>query len=263
MTSINMHAAWRAILNWPARLALLAAAATGPAAAGPVVTPSGPVVPENLLRIGLHLAQPLSAPLDVRHAALIDSDGQPIPDAFLDLAPADADGLGVSLLLHPGRVKTGLGPNLALGLALRAGQMVTLRIDDPQLPAPLEKRWQVGPALRKPLAPQHWRVGAVKPGSRQELRVAFGQALNGDAAALIAVQSPGGQRLAGTARLAAGESEWRFVPSAPWKVGGHVLRVHPRLEDPQGNRLCSAFEQLEQSARACDEEGRRPFTVGK
>jgi hypothetical protein len=260
-----MHATWKAILNWPARLALLAAAAatTGPAPAGPAVTPSGPAVPENLLRIGLHFAQPLSAPLDVRHVALINSDGQPIPDAFLDLAPADADGLGVSLLLHPGRIKTGVGPNLALGPALRAGQMVTLRIDDPQLPAPLEKRWQVGPALRKPLSPQHWRVYAVKPGSRQELRVAFNQALDGDAAALIAVQSQDGRRLTGTARLSAGESEWRFIPSAPWKAGGYVLRVHPRLEDTQGNRLCSAFEQLEQSARACNEEGRRPFTVGK
>jgi hypothetical protein len=259
-----MHAAWKAILNWPARLAAVAAtAAAGQALGGPAVTPSGPAVPENLLRIELHLAQALSAPLDVRHVVLFDGDGQPIPDAFLDLAPADADGLGVSLLLHPGRIKTGVGPNLALGPALRAGQMVTLHIDDPQLATPLEKRWRVEAALRQPISPRRWRVYAVKAGSRQELRVAFGQALGSDAAALIAVQSLDGRRLKGTARLSAGESEWRFLPSAQWRVGGYLLRIHPRLEDTQGNRLCSAFEQFKQSAQTCSEEGRRTFTVGK
>jgi len=45
---------------------------------------------------------------------------------------------------------------------------------------------------------------------------------------------------------------------APWPVvaGAYLLRIHPGLEDPQGNRLCSAFEQAGQSAQLCQDEGR-------
>ena len=81
------------------------------------------------------------------------------------------------------------------------------------------------------------------------------------AASLIALQGPDGQRLAGAARLSPGEREWRFTPALAWRPGKYLLRVHPALEDPQGNRLCSAFEQAEQSAQQCGEEGRREFII--
>lgn len=259
-----MPVAWKAILSWRAEallLALLAAPLPPAAAAAALITPSGAAVPENLLRIVLHLDAPLSAPLDMRHVVLLDGAGAVIPDAFLDLPLAGRDGREVTLLLHPGRIKTGVGPNLALGPALRAGQSVVLRIDDPQLGRPVERRWQVQPALRRPIAPQTWTLRAVRRGGRAPLLVSFPQALDSDAAPLLALQGPDGRRLAGTATLAAGERAWRFVPARPWRAGSYVLRVHPQLEDPQGNRLCSAFEQADQSAQQCDEEGRREFMI--
>ena len=231
------------------------------AQAGPRLTPSGPDVPENLLRIELHLDTPLAAPLDLRRVTLSDGDGTPIAGAFLDLPLADAYGLGVALLLHPGRIKTGVGANLALGPALRPGRTVVLRIDDPQLGGVVEKRWRVGPPLRQRIDPQSWTVHAVKRGSRQPLRVGLPSAVDGDAVALLALQGPDGRRLAGAAQLLDGEREWRFTPARAWRPGTHLLRVHPRLEDPQGNRLCSAFEQAGQSAQPCDDEGRREFII--
>ncbi|TFW27640.1 hypothetical protein E4L98_06570, partial [Duganella callida] len=164
-----MRAPSRAILNWPASAALLALA-TG-AAWGASVTPSGPDVAENLLRIELHLERPLAAPLDMAHVTLLDSAGAPIPEAFLDLPLSDRDGKTLTLLLHPGRIKRGVGPNLALGPALHNGQSVTLRIDDPQLGRPLEQRWRVTAAVRQPIDPRQWAVLPAAPGSRQPLRV--------------------------------------------------------------------------------------------
>jgi hypothetical protein len=231
------------------------------ASAAALVTPSGPAVPENLLRIVVHLEAPLSAPLDMRHVVLSGSDGVAIDGAFLDLPLAGRDGKSLTLLLHPGRIKTGVGPNVAVGPALRAGQSVQLRIDDPQLKRVVEKRWQVRPPLRQAIMPQQWTVPAVKRGSRAPLRVRFPDALDGDAAPLLALQGPDGRRVAGVARLAAGETEWRFTPAQAWRAGSYVLRVHPQLEDPQGNRLCSAFEQAGQSAQQCDDEGRREFII--
>jgi hypothetical protein len=251
----------RAILNWRASGALLALLLPGPAPAATVVTPSGPEVPENLLRIELHLDTPLSAPLDMRRVALLDNNGAPIADAFLDLPLAGQDGRAVTLLLHPGRIKTGVGPNLALGPALRTGQTVLLRIDDPQLGRAVQKRWRVGPPLTQRIMPERWALHAVKRNSRQPLRIAFPAALDGGAAPLIALQGPDGQRLAGAAHLQSGEREWRFTPALAWRPGKYLLRVHPRLEDPQGNRLCSAFEQAAQSAQQCGAEGRREFII--
>lgn len=256
-----MRAAWRAILNWRASAGVLALLLPGLVAAGVLVTPSGPEVPENLLRIELHLDTPLSAPLDMRRVVLLDSAGVPIDGAFLDLPLADPDGRAVALLLHPGRIKTGVGPNLALGTALHDGQAVRLRIADAQLGRVVEKQWRVAPPLRQLIDPQRWTVHAVRRGSRQPLRVAFPTALDGDAAPLIALQGPDGRRVAGAARLLSGEREWRFTPAPAWRPGTYLLRVHPRLEDPQGNRLCSAFEQAGQSSQSCAEEGRLEFII--
>ena len=251
---------WKAILNWRAR-ALLAALLSPAAFAAPHVTPSGAEVPENLLRIVLHLDAPLSAPLDMHHVLLLDSSGATIPDAFLDLPLPGRGGRELTLLLHPGRIKSGVGPNVALGPALRAGQGVLLRIDDPQLGRPLEKRWQVQPALRQRIAPEAWTWHAVQRGGRTTLRIAFPQALDSGAAPMLALQGPDGRRVEGAARLASGERGWQFTPARPWRQGKYLLRVHPALEDPQGNRLCSAFEQAGQSAQQCGEEGRREFII--
>ncbi|MFZ6756185.1 hypothetical protein ACO0K9_03120 [Undibacterium sp. Ji50W] len=255
-----MRAPSRAILNWLASAALLAVA-PGLALAGAGLTPSGPTVAENLLRIELHLDGPLAAPLDMAHVALFDSTGTPIRDAFLDLPLPDQSGRNVTLLLHPGRIKRGVGPNLALGPALRSGQSVTLRIDDPQLDRPLEQRWLVTAPLRQRIDPQQWAVQTVQRGSLQPLRVIVPAALDGAAAAQIAVQDPEGRRMSGTATLTAGEREWRFTPARIWRPGTYLLRIHPQLEDPQGNRLCSAFEQAERSAQLCKDEGQVAFVI--
>jgi hypothetical protein len=259
-----MRAPSRAILNWPASAALLALAlalAPGPGLAGARVTPSGPAVAENLLRIELHLDRPLAAPLDLEHVVLLDSAGDPVRNAFLELPLSDRSGKTITLLLHPGRIKRGVGPNAALGPALRSGQSVTLRIDDPQLGRPLAQRWLVTAPLRQRIAPAQWQLQAVRRGGRQPLRVIAPAALDGAAAGQIAIQGPDGQRVVGTATLAAGEREWRFTPSRHWRPGAYLLRIHPQLEDPQGNRLCSAFEQAGQSAQLCQDEGQVAFAV--
>lgn len=257
-----MRAPSRAILNWPASAALLALApGLALAGAGAGVTPSGPEVAENLLRIELRFDRPLTAPLDMAHVALLDGAGAPIRDAFLDLPLADRSGLAITLLLHPGRIKRGVGPNVALGPALRSGQSVTLRIDDPQLGRPLERRWLVTAPLRERIDPQQWAVQTARRGGRRPLRVVFPAALDGAATRQIALQGPDGLRVPGSATLAAGEREWRFTPARNWRAGAYLLRIHPRLEDPQGNRLCSAFEEGAQSAQRCEAEGKLAFAI--
>jgi hypothetical protein len=224
------------------RAAVLAAAAAVRFAVAASVTPSGDSVPENLLRIELHLAHPLPHPLAMAHVRLVDEGGEPIAGAFLDLPLPGDGGRTITLLLHPARVKTGVGANLALGRALRAGHDVGLIVDDPQLPRPLRKRWHVTQAHEEGLLAHDWRLAVPAAGSRAPLRVGLDSALTSSSAGLIAVRAPGGERMAGVASLRQGETVWEFVPTRPWRTGHHALVVHPRLEDVAGNRPCTPFE---------------------
>jgi len=199
--------------------AVLAAAAAAQVAIAASVTPSGDCVPENLLRIELHLAHPLWPALAMDHVRLVDEDGETIAGAFLDLPLPGDGGRTITLLLHPGRVKTGVGANVAMGRALRAGHDVGLVVDDPRLPAPIRKRWHVTQAKDEGLLARDGRLTLPAVGSRSPLRVTLDSALTSSSARLIAVRAPGGERMAGVASLRAGETVWEFVPTRTWRAG--------------------------------------------
>lgn len=237
----------------------VSAMAAGPQS--PVIYPSGPTVPENLLRIELRFAAPLRTPLAMEHVRLLDQDGHAIEDAFLDLPLPSADGTGVTLLLHPGRLKSGVGANLRLGRALQAGSSLTLVLDSPEAGAPLRKTWQVVQADRVAPVPASWKLGAAPGGSRLPLVVRLDAAITSTAVSLIAVRGPDGRRVEGDATLADAETSWRFVPKHPWKPGRYALMTHPDLEDPAGNRACSPFEIRDGSRIACERGTATPFTV--
>jgi hypothetical protein len=48
--------------------------------------------------------------------------------------------------------------------------------------------------------------------------------------------------VAGTASVERQETEWRFIPSQPWKPGDYTLMVDTALEDLAGNRIGQAFD---------------------
>ena len=237
-------------------------ASAGPASAQrAAIYPSGPAVPENLLRIELRFDAPLRVPLDVDDVKLLDAQGHEIPDAFLDLGLPSADGQRVTLLMHPGRVKTGVGANERLGRALHPGETVTLVVAHPSLAHPVAKTWRVDGFDATPPQPPTWRVKLPHAGSREPIIVWLGDPISSTAEALIAVRDALGHRVPGRARLEGGETVWRFTPRQSWDVGDYAVVAHPDLEDPAGNRVCAAFEQVVESQVACDAQAELPFSV--
>ncbi|KRA76377.1 hypothetical protein ASD89_01280 [Caulobacter sp. Root656] len=220
-------------------------------AANPIgISPSAAAVPENLLRIELAFDHADVAP-DAVVARLLDEDGAVIDDALLDLALPGADGRHLTLLMHPGRVKTDVGPNSALGRALKAGRRVTLVVSSPGSPIPSRRTWQVvEPDVTGP-SPGSWRATPPVAGGRASLRVALDAPLDAGGANLIAVRNARGERIAGAARFEQGETVWAFTPTHPWATGAYDTVVHPNLEDPAGNRTCGAFEAIRASLVTC------------
>src|SRR5262245_43217972 len=78
------------------------------------VSPSGAVVPENLLRLSVRFDAPPSGRVLPR-LALVGRDDRPLPEPFLEQELWSPDGLTLTVLLHPGRVKTGLAARQVWG----------------------------------------------------------------------------------------------------------------------------------------------------
>lgn len=244
------------------RLVTLAAlAGTALARADSVeIHPAGPAVPENLLRFELRFDRPQRLPFDVERVTLLDADGVEIQHALLDMALPDTDGRRITVLLDPGRVKSGVGPNLDAGRALKRGASVSLRVMGRGADAsPTVKTWRVTAPVSQPMRPELWRLSLPRQGTRDELSVDMRNPISSVGERLIAVLDAHGHRLEGTVTLDDGDARWRFKPARPWMEGLHRLVTHPGLEDPAGNRHCAAFEAPIQSAVRC-EGASLPFT---
>ena len=231
------------------------------ASALPAVFPSGSTVPENLLRIELRFVQPLRSPPRMDHVHLLDHEGRRIEDAFLDLPLLSADGRRVTLLMHPGRVKSGVGPNVRVGRALKAGSIVTLAIDDSGSAVHLHKSWQVTSQESAGPAPDEWTLDIPPAGSRAPLTVDLRKPVSSTAETLIAVRDPSGARVDGVPRLADGETTWRFVPRRPWVAGRFAVMTNPDMEDAAGNRACASFEVTRSERVDCDKGTVAPFEI--
>jgi hypothetical protein len=220
-----------------------------------LVQPSGPEVPANLLRFSIRFAAQVGGPLLPR-LSLLRAEGSQVQEPFLEQELWSPSGKILTVLLHPGRVKTGLKASAEKGPILSAGDDVALALDGASI-----KRWRVGPADEiGPMASQ-WKVSAVRVESKQPLVVVLDGPIDGRDVDYLAIADACDRRVAGRAQLTTGESTWTFTPSAPWRPGVYKLVVRGTLEDPAGNRLGSRFETSTYSPPGPPVDAVVPFAV--
>ena len=221
-----------------------------------LVQPSGPEVPANLLRISIRFAAQVEGPLLPR-LTLLRADGRQVQEPFLEQELWSPSGKILTVMMHPGRVKTGLKAQDEMGPILSVGDDVALALDGVPI-----KRWSVGPADETGPIASAWKVSAVRVESKQPLVVALDGPIDGRDADYLAIADVRDRRVAGRAQLTDGESTWTFTPSAPWRPGAYKLVVRGTLEDPAGNRLGSHFETSIHSPPGPPVDAVVPFAVG-
>jgi hypothetical protein len=222
-------------LAWTFAAGVAMAAAGAPRVVA--VSPSGRAVPENLLRISIRFdAAPEGQVL--RRLSLATRDGKPLHEPFLDQELWSPDGRVLTVLLHPGRVKTGLIAHEQLGAILAEGETVQLMLDGQPL-----WRWVVGPRDAQGPRPDGWRLSPVRAGHRDPLVVRLDGPIDARGTGYVAVVDARHRRVAGRPELLEGERVWRFTPAKAWSVGPYQLVARGTLEDPAGNRLNSRFER--------------------
>lgn len=234
------------------------------------VWPSAEVVPENLLKIYLGFSAPMRRGEAARHVRLRDGAGKKVEAPFV--APEqelwDPAATRLTLILDPGRIKRGVGPNETLGAPLRAGETYTLEIDpawSDARGAPLRRdfstRFKVGAPDREAPSADDWQL--LAPAERTApLVLRFPEPLD---RALLAsafeVLREDGTAVEGEISLGAGEREWRFTPRLPWPRGRYELRVATVLEDLAGNSLRRSFETTYDTPAAAGSWLRLTFSV--
>jgi hypothetical protein len=216
------------------------------------VFPSSDVLPENLLRFHVRFSRPMRRGGAEANITILGPDGSAAPDV-LYRAPVELWNTSMTcltILLDPGRLKRGVGPNRMLGPPLKIGERYMLVVGRGMIDAhgrPLRQRFTkaftVCEPVRAPIAIEHWRIVPPAAASREPLDLTFLTPL--DWAGLwhgITVVSEGGEQMSGRISIDQDETRWRFAPAAAWRAGFHSIRISPHLEDACGNTPYGAFD---------------------
>ncbi|MEM7481115.1 MAG: hypothetical protein AAF481_08060 [Acidobacteriota bacterium] len=233
--------------------------------------PSGELLPANLLRFYLHFSEPMSAQQVLPHIRLVNvADEGVIDTAFVPIEGGlwDAERIRLTLLVHPGRVKRGVGPNQALGPVLSPGGRYRLEVaaaarDANGLPLAqsFQREFRIGPSDRTSPDPTAWRL--LAPARPEDALVVLlpEPADHALLERMPIVLGPAGEALAGSATADDDERRWTFRPAEPWRPGEYRLVIPAELEDPSGNRLNRRFEDAPAAENENDEPVSLAFSV--
>jgi hypothetical protein len=223
-----------------------------------IIYPTGATLPENVLRFHLVFDEPPNA--DVVHSAvrLLDEQGKEIPHAFLDLPQGlwDSTGKILTLLLHPGRIKSGLAASQTMGMALSQGSEVTLEVDmgafnsASQLTSSssttVQKKYVITSAQTMGLDVDNWQITMPELLTQAPLVIHTDYAID-FLSALSAVQmiDAHGEPQPTRIEVLHDERTIHVHPSQPWESDGSRLSLSTELEDICGNRMNQSFEQTD------------------
>ena len=217
------------------------------------IYPTAQVLPANLLRIYVYYPRAMAASAGLSDIRLLDADGTPMDGVFLptreDLWSQDRRRLTV--LMDPGRVKTGLDASEAMGRALRSGHSYTLEVSGGSLDAAgcvlgqkTAVAFEVGPPDLDPPDPSEWVLKTPKIGSRDPLSVNLGSPHDHLSLAFrLRVLDAEGSIVPGQIGLSPGEDGWQFIPREAWKAESYSLTIEDSLEDLAGNRPGVLFDR--------------------
>jgi hypothetical protein len=218
------------------------------------VFPSSQALPENLLRFYICFSNPMRRGEAAAHISLLGPDGRPAPDVLYrpPVELWDRSMRCLTVLLDPGRLKRGVGPNRELGPPLEVGERYTLVVDagmidqaGQSLRSGFIKPFCVTGPIREPVTVAQWNIGSAAVGSFEPLALNFPRSL--DWALLrnsITIVTGSGHVVGGSSGIDQDETLWSFTPKLPWLAGSYEIRIDAGLEDVCGNSLLAPFDRL-------------------
>lgn len=209
-------------------------------------------VPANLLRMYVEFSGPMGARQVLPHVQLLDARGEPVPLAFVEVPGGlwDPERTRLTLFIHPGRIKRGVGPHQVLGPVLVEGERYRLHVAAAARDAaglPLVESFEVplvvGPEDHASPDPFSWRLELPRMPEDALTVVLNEPADRALLARLPRVEDAAERAIEGRMEVDEDGLRFKFLPKAPWRSGDYRLVVPPSLEDPAGNRVDRLFEE--------------------
>ncbi|AQQ05369.1 hypothetical protein B0E33_18765 [Roseibium algicola] len=216
------------------------------------VEPGAEVVPANVLRFYLYFSKPMAQGDVYRNISLFDENGAQIYSPFLNLPRGlwDASQTRLTILLDPGRLKTGVEPNLRNGPPLQPEGHYRLKVsrdlrdaDGNRLGRGYNWSFSTSEAVKQRVDLNTWTFETPVNGSNQPLTVRTLVLLDAvNAFRRLLVVNDRGLRVNGRFRIEKSPAGWSFIPSSPWQSGRYRVVVDTTIEDVSGNSAQTAFE---------------------
>lgn len=212
--------------------------------------PSQAVIPANTLRLYIQFSEPMARGQLRESVSLVMDDGTSIISPFLTLEQElwNPTQTRATLMLDPGRIKQGVGPNVSDGAPLQDGKSYRLTIAEDMRSAegvplgePASVIIRVGPPERRAIVPDEWEVQPPMARGQAPLNITFDRIMDSRAVLrLIELRGPEGDRVTG--RVTTDGGGWSLIPTQPWRAGRYSLTVDPDLEDVAGNTIGVPFD---------------------
>lgn len=213
------------------------------------VIPKLDIVPANLLRFYVYFSAPMGFENPYDYIKIEDKDGNELINPFVIIPEGlwNIDRTRLTLLLHPGRVKQGVGPNMIEGDILRAGNFYTLKIHSEWKGSsgePLKENFSLpinaSNPLRKAINVNIWALKATQD-QIGILTIVTDHPLDQPLAKrMLYIMNKEGKILPSQVEFVSPE-EIRVL----WRPDGSKeleLHIDPRLEDVCGNTPLYAFD---------------------
>lgn len=225
------------------------------------IYPSASKLPENLLRFYIEFNQPMQENNYLQYISLVDQTGKELKGVFLPsrFEYWNKERTKLTVILDPGRVKTGLLAHKQLGgRAIRSGQHYTLKIKGKWLALSgsilsetYSKTFEVIDEDMRKINLNCWGIALPKVNSKNEIKIYFERSLDHiNALSLIRVTDQFNNPIQGKYCLSGQERVLSFTPSQKWMSGQYRVLVNTKLEDVCGNNLIHGFDVYQASKLA-------------
>ncbi|MEM8636321.1 MAG: hypothetical protein AAGF33_15225 [Pseudomonadota bacterium] len=216
------------------------------------VYPSSDRLPKNTLRFYIYFSAPMDETTVFSAISLNDANGRQIEGGFLNTTYGlwSPEGTRLTLLMDPGRVKSGLHASNMLGPALKKDERYTLSVETTardRQGCPLveahSKTFEVSGRDNSVPNPSLWSISAPSAKSADRLKIETNEMIDHLSLAYrIRVLSSSGTPIPGRIEIGVEERSWFFTPNTRWDEDEYAIKVDPILEDVAGNRVSGLFD---------------------
>jgi len=226
------------------------------------VYPTTSQIPENILRFYVYFSEPIKDGSTIKSIHIFNEDNIEVnlydtnssaTGIFLETLEElwSPDYQRITLILDPGRVKTGLDANLELGRSFESGKKYTMEIDTEiealsgeKLVKKFRKEFEVVSEDRIPPNDDNWKIVIPKENTFDPLRIEFNDILDhAQMISFIRVYDSSNSSLQGEVKFKNNESVWEFYSNSKWEKGNYSIKIDVRLEDLAGNNIQGKFDR--------------------